>query len=273
MRRRDTQHSRRPSLAAVLAAVLCLAGCKEELYTGLEERDANTALTVLGQEGIDANKSNDGKTWSISVEGTQTLRAMKALRNHGLPPKHYADLGELFKPQGMVSTPTEERMRYIYGVSQQLARSLRAMDGVLEADVHVVMPVDDPLSDVRKPSRAAVFIKYNPDADLAPLSPSIKELVAHGVEGLTEANVALTLVPALPQSLPTELRTGDAIRMPLNIVLTAAVFLLGLLVGGVVVFLRAAGGLRGAVSDIRLALHARRASRVPPAKPGGRSTP
>jgi type III secretion protein J len=243
-----------------MALCCCFTGCKDDLYTGLNEQDANAAMTVLGQEGIDAIKQNDGKSWSLSVDSTQVLRAMKALRNHGLPPKHYADLGELFKPQGMVSTPTEERMRYIYGVSQQLARSLRSMDGVLEADVHVVLPVEDPFSDVKKPSRASVFIKYNPEADLAPMAPAIKELIAHGVEGLSESNVALTLVPAMAQSLSSEARTGDAIRTPLNIALTVLAFLGGLMLGGLALFLRSAGGVRGAMADIRLAWHARRTS-------------
>ncbi len=105
-------------------------------------------------------------------------------------------MGDMFQKQGLVSTPAEERMRYIFAVSQELSRTLRSIDGVVEARVHVVIPQDDPLSDKARPSSAAVFIKHRPDVDLRLLAPAVKDLVAHSIEGLTPDQVALTLFPA-----------------------------------------------------------------------------
>ncbi|MDY7577164.1 type III secretion inner membrane ring lipoprotein SctJ [Herbaspirillum sp. RTI4] len=245
----------RPAL--LLSLPLLLMGCKEDIYTGLSERDANAAVVHLGQEGINAEKITDGKSWSVSVDDGQALQALGILRNNGLPGEQFSNLGELFKTQGMIATPAEERMRYIYGLSQELARSLRAIDGVIAADVHVALPANDPLSDVKKAASAGVFIKFNPEVDLAPLSPMIKELVAHSIEGLTENNVSLTLVPALRPQGAVALSSGTGIATRSRLAWAGGAFLLGMLVGAALLFLRHAGGLRDGLADLRLAWHAR----------------
>jgi len=102
----------------------------------------------------------------------------------------------VFQKQGLVSTPAEERMRYIYAVSQELSQTLRTVDGVVAARVHVVIPANDPLSDKIRPSSAAVFIKHRPDVDLRLLAPAVKDMVAHSIEGLSHEQVSLSLFEA-----------------------------------------------------------------------------
>jgi len=122
-------------------------------------------------------------------------------------------------------------MRYIFAVSQELSRTLRSIDGVVEARVHVVIPQDDPLSDKVRPSSAAVFIKHRPDVDLRLLAPAVKDLVAHSIEGLAPDRVALTLFPA-PRSVALSANPGpvDAPREVLGMSQRAVVTLLVLLV-------------------------------------------
>jgi type III secretion protein J len=181
--------------AAVL--VLALAGCRVELYSGLNESEANQMLAALANAHIDAVKVQAGEAgWQLQVDERDLPAAVDVLQERGLPGPRHASLGEVFQKQGLVATPAEERVRYIYGLSQELSRTVAEIDGVVSARVHVVIPANDPLSDKLKPSSAAVFIKHRPGTDLRLLAPAVKELVAHSVEGLTYEQVSLTLVPA-----------------------------------------------------------------------------
>jgi len=183
-----------------MVAVLALAGlcsCKSELYERLDERDANEMLAVLYSVGIHADKSTqDEKSWTVAVNDRDLPAALQVVASHGLPREQFANVGELFKKEGLISTPSEERIRYIYAVSQELSNTLSQIDGVIVARVHPVIPANDPLATQIRPASASVFIKYRPDADIQALAPPIKNLIMRSIEGLTYENISLTFVPA-----------------------------------------------------------------------------
>jgi type III secretion protein J len=183
--------------APALLALCLLAGCgKTELYSGLSERDANEILALLLRSGIDTDKVANKEGVTVSVDSSRVSDAIALLSAAGLPHREYANIGDLFKREGMISSPSEERVRYIYGISQELARTINTIDGVLNARVHIVLPGNDPTNQTAKPSSAAVLIRYSPDASIDTLVPKIKELVVNSVEGLSYDHVSVVLVKA-----------------------------------------------------------------------------
>lgn len=219
-----TPYRRRALLRlAVASALLALAACKNDLYTRQTEDDANRMVSALLESGIDAvkNTPDNGKTWSVAVEQDQVVHALAVLRAQGLPQDKHVSLGDMFKKEGLISTPTEERVRFIHGVSQELSSTLSQIDGVVTARVHIVLPNNDPLAQEVKPSSASVFVKYRPEANLTALTPAIKNLVARSVEGLAYDNVTVTVVPGALVSPVAQGRGGAGALWLLFVLLSA----------------------------------------------------
>jgi type III secretion protein J len=206
------------ALAALLGLALLLSGCRINLYDKLAPAEANEMLAALAGAGIDASKRTpDDKTWMVEVDQGDAAAAIEVLRSQGLPHPRYANVGEVFRKQGLVSTPTEERIRFIYAVSQELSETLTQIDGVVLARVHVVLPANDPLSDKIKPSSASVFIKHRVDANLLTLQPAVKNLVMRGIEGLSNDNIALTFLPAERLARPDALQMTRVLGLDLSV--------------------------------------------------------
>jgi len=186
---------RRKGHVALLIAIAMtlLAGCKTELYSKVSEQEANEMVAALSETGIRADKTSpDGKTWSVTVAESEIPAAIERLREQGLPRDRFHSLGDVFKKEGLVSSPSEERIRFIYAMSQELSNTLSQIDGVITARVHVVIPANDPLVEKMVPASASVFIKHRPELDTQAVTPAIKNLVYRSIEGLNYENISVS---------------------------------------------------------------------------------
>ncbi|MGX5831861.1 type III secretion system inner membrane ring lipoprotein SctJ [Mesorhizobium sp. 43Arga] len=210
----NIMHSRpsgRPSLyLVVLPLLLALSGCKVDLYTQLQEREANEMLALLMDSGIDAVRvaAKDG-TSTLQVDEQLLASSINLLNAKGLPRQSFKNLGEIFSGSGLIASPTEERARYVYALSEELSRTINDIDGVFSARVHVVLPDNDLLRSGGTPSSAAVFIRHDAKANLSVLLPKIKMLVADSIEGLSYEKVEVVLVPVEPSA--HEQRSASAV--------------------------------------------------------------
>ena len=177
-----------------------LAACtgKVDLLTGITEPEGNEALSALLDVGIDADKQVTKDGTIVRVPATEVGRALDTLSALGLPRERFDGMGEIFRKEGLVSSPLEERARYIYALSQELANTLTQVDGVLTARVHVVLPERGSVGETALPSTAAVFIRHRRDITLDALQPQIRRLVTHSIPGLNEEQVTVVLFPAQP---------------------------------------------------------------------------
>jgi type III secretion protein J len=189
-------------LAALLLALL-LASCRDApILHDLGERQANEVLVALDEEGVVADKLRQDGTepaWTVTVPRGQEGQAHRALAARQLPRARPQGLGEVFGAGGVVPTPVEERARWLHALSGELARSVEALDGVVEARVHLGLPADDPLHPgARATPRASILLTCRPIrcAALRELDPGLRSLVAGATDGLSPEAVAVVIAEA-----------------------------------------------------------------------------
>lgn len=197
-----------------LAALLLIAGlaaCSRqvELMAALPATEANEIIAALQNAGISADKvaGKEGLA-AVKVATGDVGRAVDLLREKGLPRERFAGMGQVFKKEGLISSPLEERARYVYALSQELGATLSQIDGVVFARVHVVLPERTAVGETPVPSSAAVFIKHQEGYNLDTLQPLVRRLVSHSIPGLSPEKVSIVLVSAQPVRPKNESGSG-----------------------------------------------------------------
>lgn len=233
--------------AAALAALL-LSGCgKEVLLRDLTERDANEIVGVLYTSSVESQKVVDpkGKTFAVEVLSAEVPRAVAVLRALGLPKSPRPNLNEVFRSSGFAPTPFEERVRYLFGLAQELERTVSLMEGVLQTRVHVVTPDNSSkLADLQM-SKASVYVSYDDRYDIEIFVPRIRKLVSDSIEGLSPNRVEILAIPSrvdlraasevpIKRVLGVRVHKGDA-----SLLLIEISVILGLLILSVGLHLRA----------------------------------
>jgi type III secretion protein J len=177
----------------IMLLALLLAGCNDvELFSNLEEQDANEMQAILLRQGIDCDKTMGKElTCGLLVDKNHLAAAVEILKGYGYPRDKFTDMGQMFKKEGLVSSPQEDRIRFIYALSQEVAKTISKIEGVVDARVHIVLPENDPLSEYFQPSSASVFIKHRQTMDIQHFIHPIKKLVINSIEGLTYEKVSI----------------------------------------------------------------------------------
>lgn len=189
-------------LLGLITLSLLLWGCSQvaNLQTNLGDADANEIVALLKRYGIEARKVPTKEGITLTVQEADVPNATDVMRAAGLPKRTLSNLGTVFKKEGMISTPMEERVRYIHALSEELEFTLQQFDHVVSARVHVVLPERIAPGEPIQPSSAAVFIKYHEPFDEDTNIPRITNLVASSIPGLSgeegRGKVSVVLAPA-----------------------------------------------------------------------------
>ncbi|MPM23311.1 hypothetical protein SDC9_69782 [bioreactor metagenome] len=195
---------------ACLCMTLAACGARVDLMGSIPEDEANDVLSALLKESISAEKTS-GKEGMVGVRvnADQVGRALEILRANGLPRERFAGMGQVFKKDGLISSPVEERARYIYALSQELGNTLSKIDGVLTARVHVVLPERGAVGEAGTPSTAAVFIKHQDGYNLEIIQPQIRKLVTNSIPGLTTDRVSVIFVASQAREQADESKASE----------------------------------------------------------------
>lgn len=212
------------------ALLLCfcvplLTSCASQktIVNGLDEKEANEIMVFLASKNIDSTKvlSSDsgggGGTkivlWDIKVDASQANEAMALLNQSGLPRRKGQNLLGIFSTGGLVPSELQEKIRYQAGLAEQIASTIRKIDGVLDAEVQISFPEVDPLhpeAESKQKITASVYVKHSGvlDDPNSHLLTKIKRLVASSITGLDYDNVTVIADRARYGGTPSELQGG-----------------------------------------------------------------
>lgn len=204
--------------------LLCLAlllfsscGSTKTIVNGLDEKEANEIIVYLSSKNIDAAKvpSTEGGggagskvfLWDITVNEEQATEAMSLLNQVGLPRRRGQNLLNIFSAGGLVPSELQEKIRYQAGLAEQIASTIRKIDGVLDAEVQISFPEEDPLNPNANKGKitSSVYVKHSGvlDDPNSHLITKIKRLVAASITGLDYDNVTVIADRARYSGMPT----------------------------------------------------------------------
>lgn len=193
-----------------LLAFVMFPSCesRKTIVNGLEEKEANEIIVYLANKNIEAVKvpakeaagAGGGSKvvlYDIAVDSSKAIEAMGVLNAAGLPRRRPQNLLQLFPAGGLVPSEMQEKIRYQAGLAEQIASTIRKIDGILDAEVQLSFPEEDPLNPNAPKGHvtASVYVRHNGvlDDPNSHLITKIKRLVASSVNGLNFDNV--TVIP------------------------------------------------------------------------------
>jgi type III secretion protein J len=193
-----------PFLFCIFFLFLTSCETRTTIANNLPERESNEIVVLLASKGVKAQKvaapvaAGGGATevtWDITVPSAQLTQALGILNQAGLPRLRGTNLLDLFGKPGIVPSDLQDRIRYQEGLSEQLATTIRKMNGVIDANVQITFPQEEG----NKTLTASVYVKHKGVLDSANnlLVNKIKRLVSSALPGLLPENVTVVTDRAL----------------------------------------------------------------------------
>lgn len=194
------------SFLLLVCALFILTSCegKKTIVYGLDQNEANEILVFLSNKRIEADKvrSTEGTgagakvvLWDIEVNASDANEAMRQLNQQGLPRRPGQSVLGIFSTGGLVSSDLQEKIKYRAALAAQLASTIRKYEGVLDADVQVSFPEEDPLNPGKTKGKitASIWVKHSGilDDPNRQLANKIKRYVASAITGLNLDDVSI----------------------------------------------------------------------------------
>ncbi len=139
------RHVRKRGVIApvLLAMLLVLGACREQVVQNLSESQANRLVTRLDDSKIEAvkKKQPDGR-WSVEVESANVPGALRELQKLHL---RRDDGGASHERAPVISSRDQQRFQFERSLSAEIEHTLSNVSGILDARVHLNLPQTDPL--------------------------------------------------------------------------------------------------------------------------------
>jgi flagellar M-ring protein FliF len=176
-------------LALVFLTMRMAAPPMVPLYSGIEPGAAGGILQRLDQMGVAYQVQGES---TVLVPADEVARLRMTLAADGLPSGGPVGYELLDDNQGLGVTRFQEDIRYLRAIEGELARSIRTLNGVANARVHLVLPKREPFARQAPDPTASVLVVLRGAATLSREQVmAIQYLVAQAVPGLKPQAVSL----------------------------------------------------------------------------------
>ncbi len=159
------------------------------LFTGMAPEDAAAIVQKLKEGGVDYRLGDNGT--SVLVPDAKVNEVRLEMAGEGLPKTGRIGF-ELFDKTNLGITDFTEHVNYRRALEGELERSIKGLNEVETARVHITFPKDSVFLDSQEPAKASVLLTLKPGVHLTPQNvQAVTNLVASAVEGLTPEQVSV----------------------------------------------------------------------------------
>ncbi len=202
---------------------LLLASCAQETIAHKQtEKNANKIVLLLETSGIDAQKVKDEESrelaFNIMVAVDDKAQALGILQEHNLPEEPKEDSASMVQNSGMIPTAEQERTKREVGIMGDLMNALRTIPDIVDAQVSVTLPPDNPLRDINEePPRpkASVILQYRTNSAGGPPPISAEDVQKFVQARLPKIKANEVHVAMIPSQTTNEMVGGSKPSAPI----------------------------------------------------------
>lgn len=206
--------ARLAAMAAVTAALIGFfalvivkvsAPAMAPLFTELTIEDSSRIIKELEAKGVPYDLRGDGST--ILIPKGQVTRARMSLAEAGLPRGGSVGYEIFDKSDALGTTSFVQNVNHLRALEGELARTIRSLDRVSAARVHLVIPERQLFAREKQEPSAAIVLRVRSSLE-QPQVRAIRHLVASAVRGLKPERVSI--VDEQGRLLADGIGSGDA---------------------------------------------------------------
>jgi type III secretory pathway lipoprotein EscJ len=183
----------------VLAATMILfcglcAACEERLALLSSQQEANEIAVILEARGIQCSveQSRSNAAFELRVAAHELNRARQVLVQHRLPRTQMRNSkSSLFGPSLLEARALARQQQ-----ADALSRSLRLLDGVRDARLHLAEQEPSARRDSRLAASLLLLVSFEDPERLEALRQKASRLLNGGIDGLATDDLEIVLEPA-----------------------------------------------------------------------------
>jgi flagellar M-ring protein FliF len=159
------------------------------LYADLTQEDAAQIISELDAQAVPYELKGDGT--KIFVPHDRSLRLRMSMAERGLPSGGSVGYEIFDNADALGTTSFVQNLNYLRALEGELARTIKAIDRVKAARVHLVLPEREVFSRERRDPSASIIVRVAGEPLSRAQIRSIQHLAASAIEGLTPGNVSI----------------------------------------------------------------------------------